>query len=357
MQRTLENAAQTMRVELQRLQRALADKPNARNADQTAAPTPSVKVAKEPEQMVSAEKVPYTLLAMAATLVLGLALTITRGLLATSGSVAWQRAMNNGTAGSGAVISRKGRAPGTDDDSEDAPLPVVGAASMRPPSVANLEMFAAQRSFLSMTEYAQHLIGELPVEGGYRLLMTGSHEAVDPSDEVIDLVGELSDAGLSVLLVDWSLDGERLHSDIEIGPAASLAEVMSGDVEFDDILVTLPDSNLHYVYSTDARAGGGLLNEDHLNLVLDALDEAYDYVIVAGAYDDACALFEAIQGRFDAGMTVADANVAAPAVSDDSFLGFEVADIEVVQFVRTSDRLDENRPAVEASGGNIGSRF
>ena len=103
------------------------------------------------------------------------------------------------------------------------------------------------------------------------MLVTGTSDAVDPSDEVVDLVAELSDAGLSVLLVDWSPDGQRLHSDIEIGAAASLAEVMTGRAEFDDVLVTLPDSNVHYIYSTAVTERDEPLNEDDINLVLERL--------------------------------------------------------------------------------------
>ncbi len=357
-QRALESAVQTMRDELQRLQRARADKPNIIEANGTLGAAPFVVNAQAPVQAVFVKKVPYTLLAMAATMMLGLAFTAVRGLFAVGGSAARNRTAIDVVAGSGPMMSRAvPAARGADRAGVRKTVPVPVAARMPPVSVSGSHAPVAAGSFSSMSHYALHLIDELPVEGGYRLLITGASEAVDPSDEVIDLVAELSDAGLSVLLVDWSLDGERLHSDIEIGAAASLSDVMSGHAEFDDILVTLPDSNLHYIYSTDARVGGELLNEDDLNLVLDALDEAYDHVIVAGGYNDTRALFEAIQGRFDAGMTIADATIGTAPVNGDSFLGFDVADIEVVQFVRPVDQSGANRQPMDTEGGNVNVRL
>ena len=118
------------------------------------------------------------------------------------------------------------------------------------------------------------------------------------------------------------------------------------------ILVTLPDSNVHYIYATGEPAHKELLNEESLYLVLDALDEAYDHVIVTGRYNDARALFEAIQGRFDAGMTVAEASVGTPPSNDDSFLGFDVADIEIIHYVRCVEHASEHALTAEVEHGN-----
>ena len=78
------------------------------------------------------------------------------------------------------------------------------------------------------------------------------------------------------------------------------------------------------------------IEPDQLNLVLDALDEAYDHIIVAGGQEDARFLFEAIQGRFDAGVLVADGKKRISVLEDPAgtFLGFEVSDIDVIRFER-----------------------
>ena len=359
MLRSLENTAKSKRDELERLQRQLEDNRTVVDTNRVPVESTVVSTARAASQAVFPRKVPYTLLAMAATMMLGLALVVTRELLAVGGPIARNRRVSDKMTKADRPASPAHVAQHDDGvierdvaDTRDATatMPVTQESSAPGDGAGRAP---AQAAFSSITAYAQHLIGDLPVEGGYRLLITGASEAVDPSDEVIDLVAELSDAGLRVLLVDWSLNGERLHPDIDVGAAASLVEVMSGHAQFDDILVTLPDSNVHYVYSTTAPAPGALLNEDDLNLVLDALDEAYDHVVVAGSYSDTRALFETIQGRFDAGMTVAEADVGMPMSTGDSFLGFEVADIEIVRFVRSVGQLQARSQPLEVDRGSV----
>ena len=67
-------------------------------------------------------------------------------------------------------------------------------------------------------------------------------------------------------------------------------------------------------------------------MTLDALDEAYDQIVVAADNRDAKLLFEAIEGRFDAAVVVtAKAGVpAAGNVGPDTLLGFEVTDIDAI---------------------------
>lgn len=65
----------------------------------------------------------------------------------------------------------------------------------------------------------------------------------------------------------------------------------------------------------------------HLNLVLDALDEAYEHIVVFGGHATSRILFEAIEGRFDAGIVVGD----NPS-STRTLLGFAVVDIDVLHY-------------------------
>ena len=85
------------------------------------------------------------------------------------------------------------------------------------------------------------------------------------------------------------------------------------------------------------------IDPDQLNLILDALDEAYDQIIVAGRHDEARKLFETIEGRFDAGIVVVDPPRVPPILVDASgmFLGFEVSDIDVIRFERKARRSTE----------------
>jgi hypothetical protein len=93
-------------------------------------------------------------------------------------------------------------------------------------------------------------------------------------------------------------------------------------------------------------------------LILDALDEAYEQVLVAGRYESARAFFEAIEGRVDCGVVVADPGRIGTALRDPpgSYLGFEVAEIDLVRYDRQMVAVPgqrivrTGRPAAAAAG-------
>lgn len=188
-----------------------------------------------------------------------------------------------------------------------------------------------------METLAERLIARRPAVGGHRALITGESERIVPFDEAVELVRALANNGVQAILVDWSPSGEGLASMSHLDVSAGLNDLLTGEASFDDIIQRLPGTSAHAIAS-----GGRMYNPeagidpDQLNLVLDALDEAYDHIVVAGRHDEARKLFEAIEGRFDAGITVASPHRQAH-VSEDragTFLGFEVADIDIIQFVR-----------------------
>ncbi len=48
-----------------------------------------------------------------------------------------------------------------------------------------------------------------------------------------------------------------------------------------------------------------ITDKDRVNMLLDGLAEAYDHVVIAGAYDAVRDLFVTIEGSIDAGVVVA----------------------------------------------------
>ena len=125
-------------------------------------------------------------------------------------------------------------------------------------------------------------------------------------------------------------------------PAPGIAQLIQGDAAFEDVLQKLADTEAHFVPAGDALAEPTLVfDADRANLVLDALDEEYNHIIVFGAHQAAHALFEATQGRFDVGVSVSDGAAVANG-GGSSFLGFEVADMAIYQI--------ERRPLSPATG-------
>jgi MinD-like ATPase involved in chromosome partitioning or flagellar assembly len=131
-------------------------------------------------------------------------------------------------------------------------------------------------------------------------------------------------------------------------PHAGLNELLQGKAKFEDVVTRVPASGAHFIPAgTAVLDRDTLLDPDQLNLTLDALDTAYDHIVVVARNDVARALFEAILGRFDAGIVVSEPVRRSTAPdTPGSFLGFEVADIELFRLERPkSNQLARERLA------------
>jgi hypothetical protein len=64
-------------------------------------------------------------------------------------------------------------------------------------------------------------------------------------------------------------------------------------------------------------------------MLLDALDEAYEHVVITGTREAVRDLFTTIGGRIDAGVVV---NEAAGEGIPGKFLGLDVADLDVIRY-------------------------
>jgi hypothetical protein len=190
----------------------------------------------------------------------------------------------------------------------------------------------------SMGKVAQHLESHAPQAGGCRTLVVGETSGIDAGQEAVDLVSELAGRGHAAILIDWSPDGSGLAQKLGLARTPGITELLVGSARFEDVVQRLSGSEGHFIacgaaqpYSSDGP------NPDQLNLVLDALDEAYSHIVVVGPHEQARELFEAIEGRFDAGVTVTDGKKRVTVIQDPpgTFLGFEVADIELIRFDRS----------------------
>jgi hypothetical protein len=198
------------------------------------------------------------------------------------------------------------------------------------------------------------LAGELLLRphdiGGFRTLVTGSSDAVDVGPDAVQLVKAMAEAGADVMLVEWT-DGARPEAE----PRAGLGDLMQGRAKFEDVVTRVPASGAHLIPAGTIEIGRDLpLDPDQVNLTLDALDTAYDHIVVVARNSAARALFEAIQGRFDAGVLVVEGKRrAAIADAPSSFLGFEVTDIELFRLERPkSSQAARDRLARLTRGGS-----
>ncbi|MEO1207725.1 MAG: exopolysaccharide transport family protein [Pseudomonadota bacterium] len=189
------------------------------------------------------------------------------------------------------------------------------------------------------------------VQGGFRTLLATSSTAPGRAQLVRDLALELNERDQTVMVVDWDLEGLGIAHDMNVANRPGFCEVLLGTASFSEVVKPIPGTRIHMIASgaaysprlDDPELDG--LDPDQLNLILDALDEAYDQIIVVATKPQATVLFEIIQGRFDAGITVLDdANpMTSGLTAPGTFLGFDVTDIELVHYANQQAPADRSQ--------------
>ena len=328
--RQLEAVAKSKRTELERLQARY--EANRARAESRAFPIDAQIVTNASPASVASfpKRLPYAALVAVAVLLFGIAIVATKALFtaARSPKPAWS------PAASGLVRT-----------SPQTPRPGAPSAAKSVGTVSTVD---------SVATLAGELLVRPPDIGGFRTIVTGETDGVDSGPEAVELARTLADAGADVMLVDWSLDGHGIAESLGVRPRPGLSELLLGEAKFEDVVARIPASSAQIIATGAAGEPDELLDPDQLNLALDALDTAYDHIIVVGRTRAARALFEAIQGRFDAGVIVADGKRRASKLPDapGTFLGFEVTDIELFRLERpASGRLAAERLARFMSKG------
>ena len=330
----LEANAKAKKTELENLQSQL--EANRKKTDARAAPV-ELKIISEAQAAsvpVFPKKIPLSGLVGVASLLFGIAWTVFRALFAS--------ARSGGTSASPAAARLASTAANRTEPVLGGGTPGAAPKQTAAPSAKFNDQITATTSTTtesSLPALAKRLASSRPAEGGHRTLVTGETAQVEPGSEAIALAKALADTGATVVLVDWSPSGQGICDLAGATNARGLTELALGEVSFDDVVSRIPSSTVHFIgCGAPLTSASADVEPDQLNLVLDALDEAYDHIVVAGNYEDARDLFEAIQGRFDTGVLIADTKKRASVLDDPAgtFLGFEVADIDVIRFERTA---------------------
>ena len=331
--RQLEAIAKSKRAELDRLQARF--EANRLNADRRAVPIEAqiVSLARPTSVPSFPKPLPYSALVSMATLLFGIAIVITKALFTAA------------------------RAPAHPQMAAKAKESAAAARSFAAPAFAPGS--AGVHVVYSVADLAHHLVAQPQDIGGFRTLMTGATDQVDAASEAIELVKAMADAGADVMLVDWSPEGHGIAEQMGANPRAGLNELLQGRAKFEDVVTRVPGSGAHFIPAgTAVLDRDTLLDPDQLNLTLDALDTAYDHIVIVARNDVAHALFEAILGRFDAGIIVSEP-MRRSTMPDmpGTFLGFEVADIELFRLERPkSNQLARERLARLTSKAHLEAR-
>ncbi|MFN0218274.1 MAG: GumC family protein [Hyphomicrobium sp.] len=349
--RQFEANARAKRTELENLQNQLES--NRKKLDMRAQPVEAQVISRaQPSSVpVFPKKVPLSALVAVAWLLFGTVWTITWALF------------NNARGGEAAApATRVVVVPANVPRGEPtlaAPSKAAAASNAAPDPENSDESPNRRAPVSSIAALARRIEGNRTAEGGYRTMIVGDASGVDAAEEAVELVKALAASGAQVILVDCGRSGQGIRRSVGTASGPGLMELLNGDVHFEDVIVRFPSSGAHFI----GRGGASLsptLDPDQLNLILDALDDTYEHIVVAGPHGDARDLFEAIEGRFDAGVQVSEPKRRVAALDDagDVFLGFEVAEIDVIRFERRTvlSSVSQDRMARATARNGVDAR-
>ena len=294
-------------------------------ADATSAATATISPPQASALPVSPRKAQLALLAAVSTLMIGFVIVIIRELVAGTRRTPIGSEFADFAAAARDRATLRVESPRRDAGDNEAREPSATVAPVADPDPGHFAILS------SPSDAARHIASIAGDRRGYRTLLVG--DGIDGAAEARDLVSDLAASGRQCVLLDWSRKGKGIAPALGLPAQPGINDLLVGRATFDDIIVRLPDSEAHVIACGAPISGGTPLDPDWIGLVLDALDETYDHVIVVARLEQARALFGAVEGRFDAGIVMSERRVqrtsinAAPGV----FLGFEVTEIYVVQ--------------------------
>ncbi len=296
--RALESLAKSKRSEFERLQTQLEAARTTSDASAVPIEVQIVSRARPSSEKAWPRTGMITLLAMTATLLLGLAYVVMRELFAMARSTPIgaepARTQNGFVAAAREAVAR----------------PEQPAETMR-----------------TVSSLARRLAARGQGRPGFRTLVAAEAARDGAGRTAIELARQLARLERQVILLDWSLDGVGLAGELGVSPRLGITDVLSGRASFEDVIARLGGSDAHVIAAGSSVAGtAAAMDKDRVNMLLDALDDAYDHVVLAGRRAAVRDLFTTIEGRIDAGVVVAD---GAGEPTHGNFLGFNVADLDV----------------------------
>jgi polysaccharide biosynthesis transport protein len=323
--RSLEEAAKSKREELSRLQKMMLTAESTVSAKAVPIEVRIVSSAYPASEKSAPKASMLAPLASMATLLLGLAWTVARELISGARSQA---------GGSSTPPQRSSSTTATHRDTDHAtPLLAHTLTVSTQGHAADAVSTAADISTIStIPDLAANLLARTAGQAGYRILLTTEANGVESAAEAIALVKALSAGGRHACLVDWLAHDEGLARSLSFSHKPGMTDLLHGDTSFEEVIQRIDASDAHFIATGTTYPAPESDDADRANLVLDALDEAYEFIIVHSTVNQARNLFSAIQGRFDAGVLVVDPrkHLVSSTKSKSQFLGFDVPDMDIV---------------------------
>ena len=312
--RALESLAKSKRSEFERLQTQLEAARTTADARAVPVEVQIISRARPSSEPISPKPTLVAALAAFATGLLGVALLITRELLGD-----WPAAKRDKIELVGPRLRRAASRPG-----RFASVPSRPARWSPPPA------------FPTISSIARHLISEARGNMGFLTVVAGAGAATCPEQAATDLARQLARQGRQAILLNFTPSGKGLTGELGLAPALGFTDVLLGRAACAEVVRQLANSTAHVIVARSSAEGAAVITDkDRVNMLLDGLAEAYDHVVIAGAYDAVRDLFVTIEGSIDAGVVVAGSEGSE---RNGYFLGFDAADLKLIHYEPTRAR-------------------
>ncbi|MEM1371647.1 MAG: hypothetical protein AAGG72_05405, partial [Pseudomonadota bacterium] len=182
---------------------------------------------------------------------------------------------------------------------------------------------------------------------GLRTLMVNNALVEAHAAHALEVADALASRGNTVAMVNFDSGGDGIAAALQLPDQPGFNDLLAGPAKFADVIKPIDAARIQFIPSGSVLSGGlTTIDAERLNLILDALDEAYDHVVIVAREDQAAAFFEAIEGRVDIGVAVVRDRAESDRMVDNGiFLGFEVTDIELVRFVLRDPKNNMSKAA------------
>lgn len=313
--RALESIAKSKRAEFERLQAQAEAARSTSDANAVPGEVQLISRARPSHEKASPKAVMIVSMASFATFLVGLSIVIVHALF--SGARA---------AASGSSLAHT----------------THGFTPMRPnfPALPSVPVtLRAVRTTATLEDMARLLVEKAQHRSGFRSMVSAAHARGGVHRVPVLLARQLSRLNRQVILLDCSRDGAGISAgEPAPRPRRGLADVLAGTATFEDVITPLPGTSVHMIAAGGAMGeAAAAVDRDRINMLLDALDEVYDHIVITGDWHDLRDLFKTIQGCIDAGIVVSTPDMES---AGGDFLGYQVNDLDVVHFEAETEASD-----------------
>lgn len=252
------------------------------------------------------KKGPIAVLAMVATLFLGLAIVVTRQLLTGARSTSPDYAAS-------ADEARPSPAATQAPPALDRVVPVLTQSKARSER-GSAPLATAPRAMLTSIDMVAKRLQQLAQSTpGYRTLLVNATPADQWSGEAFELAEHLSNAGKRVVVTEWTAPTEVKVHGADLSQPSGLLDLIAGTANFEDVVHCAPDSSVNFIPSGNVEVEIDPSDEvERLNLAFDALDQTYDHVLITGSLAAAREFLIKIGGRLEACILIANGSISEP---------------------------------------------